>query len=82
MCRRPFAAGVGRIDLAGLGRTPQDGAEAVSTVDPRANTNYRSHASDSSDSGSRERWLHTLGSNVRLAVVYLLKTAPLEIVLQ
>lgn len=29
MCRPQFAAGVGHIDLAGLGRTPQDGAEAA-----------------------------------------------------
>lgn len=57
MCRHQFAAGVGPIDLAGLGRTPQDGAEVVMTADPRANTNYRAHASVSSDSDSRERRL-------------------------
>lgn len=81
MCRRPFAAGIGRIDLAGLGRTPQDGAEAARTADPQANTNYRAHASDSSDSGSRERWLHALVLNVILAGVHLSKTAPLRTVL-
>lgn len=82
MCRRPFAAGIGRIDLAGLGRTPQDGAMAAIDCRSWTNTNYRSHASDSSDSGSREPWLHALGLNVIQAGVHVLKTAPVETVVQ
>lgn len=69
---RPFVAGIGHIDLAWLGWTPRDGAEA--TMDCRytalgtasaGNTNYRARASDSSQLDSRQSQASAACSRIR-----------------
>lgn len=74
MRRRPFVAGIGHVDLAGLGRTSRDGAEAA--MDCRYTALGTASAGNTTTGlprlaalcltpGSRERRMHAPGPGVR-----------------